>query len=92
MQAKWKAAGRDVADCYTTVSALRCVLADQEPYDSPRVKAQAGPLPAAVLQPLVESEKQGDLGVLGSTDLTRWWPSIDRSTPPMSHATPAICN
>src|SRR5262249_38511447 len=49
MLTKWKAAGRDPATCYTTGFTLGCVLAEGEPYDSPRAKAQAGPHAAMVL-------------------------------------------
>jgi 5,10-methylenetetrahydromethanopterin reductase len=62
MLAEWRSAGRDVASCYTTGFTLGCVLRDGEPYDSPRVKAQAGPLAAVMLHALVERRLPGGLG------------------------------
>jgi len=69
MLAKWKAAGRDATPCYTTGFTLGCVLAENEPYDSPRAKVQAGPHAAMILQHLIGTEKQIDLGVQGSAEL-----------------------
>src|SRR5215475_13199241 len=46
-----------------------CVLAEGEPYDSPRAKAQAGPHAAMVLQHMVGAAEQIDLGVQGSSEL-----------------------
>jgi 5,10-methylenetetrahydromethanopterin reductase len=71
MLVKWKAAGREAPPCYTTVFTLGCVLTEKEPYDSPRAKAQAGPLAAMVLHNLIstETEKQIDLGTQASAEL-----------------------
>ena len=69
MLGKWKAAGRDRETCYTTGFTMGCVLAGNEPYDSPRAKAQAGPHVAMVLQHLVKIAQPIELGMLGTTDL-----------------------
>ncbi len=62
MLGEWRAAGRDVASCYTTGFTLGCVLREGEPYDSPRAKAQAGPLVAVMLHALIEQRLAGGLG------------------------------
>jgi 5,10-methylenetetrahydromethanopterin reductase len=49
MRTSWTKAGRDLADLSATEFALGCVLAEGEPYDSPRAVAQAGPRAAVVL-------------------------------------------
>ncbi len=49
MRRIWTEAGRDIADLTATEFALGCVLADGEPYDSPRAVAQAGPRAAVLL-------------------------------------------
>jgi 5,10-methylenetetrahydromethanopterin reductase len=49
MRANWTGAGRDTADLRATAFALGCVLAPDEPFDSPRAMAQAGPRAAVVL-------------------------------------------
>ena len=48
------AAGRNPNSLYTTCFALGCVLKEHEAADSPRAKAQAGPIAACVLHWLVE--------------------------------------
>ena len=48
MRAAWSAAGR-TAPLSAVAFALGCVLADGEPYDSPRAMAQAGPRAAVLL-------------------------------------------
>ena len=63
MQAAWAEAGREVADLYTTAHAGGCILADGEPYDSPRAKAQAGPAAIMILHDVVEAEAFGTLGM-----------------------------
>ena len=62
MLAKWQAAKREPTTCYTTGFTLGCVLAENEPYDSPRAKAQAGPHVALVLQHLINVGERIDLG------------------------------
>jgi 5,10-methylenetetrahydromethanopterin reductase len=62
MLAKWQAAQREPTTCYTTGFTLGCVLAENEPYDSPRAKAQAGPHVALVLQHLINVGERIDLG------------------------------
>ncbi|MDP6563665.1 MAG: LLM class flavin-dependent oxidoreductase [Alphaproteobacteria bacterium] len=49
MRKSWTEAGRDIADLTATEFALGCVLAEGEPFDSPRAMAQAGPRAAVVL-------------------------------------------
>jgi 5,10-methylenetetrahydromethanopterin reductase len=70
MLTKWKAAGRDPAFCYTTGFTLGCVLAEGEPYGSPRAKAQAGPHAAMVLQHMVGTSHRTDLEAQGPTELS----------------------
>ena len=70
MLAKWQAAQRDPMTCYTTGFTLGCVLAEKEPYDSPRAKAQAGPHAAMVLQHLIHVGEKSDLGAHGASDLS----------------------
>jgi 5,10-methylenetetrahydromethanopterin reductase len=62
MQAAWRAAGIDPAAQIATAFFGGCVLADGEPFDSPRARAQAGPHATIVLHNLVEREQFGDLG------------------------------
>ncbi len=49
MRKSWAGAGRELADLTATEFALGCVLAEGEPFDSPRAMAQAGPRAAVVL-------------------------------------------
>ena len=49
MQEIWTQSGRDLSDLVATEFALGCVLADGEPFDSPRSMAQAGPRAAVIL-------------------------------------------
>lgn len=49
MQRSWEAAGRPRGALSATAFALGCVLAEGEPYDSPRALAQAGPRAAVLL-------------------------------------------
>ena len=70
MLGKWKGAGREAPHCYTTVFTLGCVLAEKEPYDSPRAKAQAGPLVATVLQHLINVGGRIDLGAHDTSALS----------------------
>jgi 5,10-methylenetetrahydromethanopterin reductase len=62
MLGEWRSAGKDPASCYTTGFTLGCVLRDGETYDSPRPKAQAGPLAAVALHALVERRLPSGLG------------------------------
>lgn len=54
IRGEWALTGKDPATCYTTAITLGCVLQENEPYDSPRAKAQAGPLAAILLHGLIE--------------------------------------
>ncbi len=62
MQKSWIAAGRDVQTLYSTAFGGGCVLADDEPADSPRAKAQAGPAAAIVFHNNAEEEELGSIG------------------------------
>lgn len=70
MHDKWKAAGRDVDSCYSTAFTLGCVLADDEPFDSPRARLQAGPHAALVLQHLLNTRDRIDIGDHGASELS----------------------
>jgi 5,10-methylenetetrahydromethanopterin reductase len=64
MQRAWREAGRAPDDLYSTAHAAGCILAEGEPYDSSRAKAQAGPVPAMVLHDMLEAEESvGSLGI-----------------------------
>jgi len=60
MQAAWKAAG--VASPSATAFVGGAVRRDGEPFDSPRIKAQAGPHATIALHNLVEVEEFGNFG------------------------------
>jgi 5,10-methylenetetrahydromethanopterin reductase len=62
MQAAWKEAGRQPQDLYATTFGGGCVLAEGEPYDSPRAKAQAGPAAAIIFHNSVEEDEFGPMG------------------------------
>ncbi len=59
MKAKWQAAGRDVADLHAIGELGGCVLRDNEPYDSPRAKDQAGPSAIMLVHDWVENAQFG---------------------------------
>lgn len=56
MRTTWEEAGRAADDLYSTMFTLGCVLDADEPYDSPRALAEAGPSAAVFLHAVVESE------------------------------------
>ena len=62
MQAAWRAAGVAPETRVATIFTGGAVLADGEPFDSPRARAQAGPHATIALHNLVELEQFGDLG------------------------------
>ena len=62
MQADWRSAGIDPATRIATAFCGGCVLAEGEPFDSPRARAQAGPHATIGLHNLVELEQFGNLG------------------------------
>ncbi len=62
IKAAWCEAGRDLADLRVVGVGGGCVLAEGEPADSPRAKAQAGPSAAIVLHDLAEQPAQGSSG------------------------------
>jgi 5,10-methylenetetrahydromethanopterin reductase len=59
MRKDWTAAGRDIADLYTTAWVCGCVLEPDEPADSPRAIAQAGPRAAVLLHRAADFDMQG---------------------------------
>jgi alkanesulfonate monooxygenase SsuD/methylene tetrahydromethanopterin reductase-like flavin-dependent oxidoreductase (luciferase family) len=69
MQQAWRDAGRDPRALYAVAQGGGCVLADGEPYDSPRAKAQAGPSAVMVLHDLVEARERRTLGYQFPADL-----------------------
>ena len=72
MLAEWRAAGREPASWYATGFSLGCVLGDGEAYDSPRAKAQAGPLAAVMLHAMIEQRLSGGLGAEIDSLLARY--------------------
>ena len=67
MNSAYVEAGRDPSHYRKTAFVLGAVVRDGEPCDSPRVKAQAGPMAAVVLHNLMETQ-YGDLGTGGVGD------------------------
>ena len=59
MRAQWERHGRDFNGLYSTMVAAGCVLDDDESYDSPRFRAQAGPQAAILFHNFVEQEAFG---------------------------------
>jgi 5,10-methylenetetrahydromethanopterin reductase len=58
----WRKAGRDAKDLRITAACNGAVRRDGEPWDSPRMKAQAGPGAAIILHDLVENPSFGSSG------------------------------
>src|SRR6266566_7150815 len=69
MQQAWREASRDPSALYAVAQGSGCVLADGEPYDSPRAKAQAGPGAVMVMHDLAEAEERRTLGYRFPDDL-----------------------
>lgn len=67
MDAAYRAAGHDPARFRKTIFVFGAVLREGETYDSPRVRAQAGPTAVMVLHNLMERQ-YGDLGTGGIGD------------------------
>ena len=61
MKAAWRDAGRDPATLNAIGTIAGCVLREGEAYDSPRVKAQAGPHATLALHSLAEAAEFGDI-------------------------------
>jgi 5,10-methylenetetrahydromethanopterin reductase len=59
MQHEWIAAGHDPSELSATAFALGCVLEKNEPYDSPRAVAQAGPRAAVLLHRAADQALEG---------------------------------
>jgi len=62
MRKAYREAGRNPEDFHVTAIAGGAVLRDGEAWDSPRMKAQAGPHATIVFHNLVEAEEFGDIG------------------------------
>ncbi len=75
MQTAWRAAGVAPETRVATLFTGGAVLHDGEPFDSPRVKAQAGPHATIALHNLVELEQFGNMGRSIPPDLV---PVLDR--------------
>lgn len=67
MDAAYRAAGHDPSTFRKTVYVFGALLRDGETYDTPRVRAQAGPTAVMVLHNLMERQ-YGDLGTGGIDD------------------------
>jgi 5,10-methylenetetrahydromethanopterin reductase len=61
MDRRYRAAGKDPARRRKIVFSFGAVLNDGEPYDSPRVKAQVGPVAMMVLHDAMEAQSYGSL-------------------------------
>jgi len=59
MKASWAEAGHAADALYSTAWLCSCVLAPDEPADSPRAMAQAGPRAATLLHRAADAEQQG---------------------------------
>ena len=59
MQGAWVDAGRDTAELTADAFVLGCVLADGEPYDSPRAIAQAAPRACVILHRAADEARAG---------------------------------
>jgi len=62
MKAAWREQRRDPAKLFSTATIGGCVLREGETCDTPRVKAQSGPIAVIALHSLAEREEFGDLG------------------------------
>lgn len=62
MRKVWSEAGREVENLYSTNLVAGCVLAEGEPADSPRARAQAGPSATIIFHEWAEREELGSLG------------------------------
>lgn len=59
MQGSWAAAGRPAGELYATAWVCGCVLAPDEPADSPRAMRQAGPRAAVLLHRAADLDMEG---------------------------------
>jgi len=62
MRKAWGGAGREVKNLYSSTLVAGCVLAEGEPADSPRARAQAGPSATILFHEWAEREELGTLG------------------------------
>lgn len=69
MRGEWRAAGRDLNTLYATNLGSGCVLAEGEPADSPRARAQAGP---SVMVPFHAAAEEADSGNSGHAPPSRF--------------------
>jgi 5,10-methylenetetrahydromethanopterin reductase len=61
MEADYRASGRDPARKRKTIFSFGSVLKEGESYDSPRVKAEAGPVAMVMLHNAMEQQNHGSL-------------------------------
>lgn len=61
MDERYRAAGKDPTSKRKTIFCFGAVLQDNEPYDSPRVKAEAGPIAMMMLHNAMEMQEYGNL-------------------------------
>ncbi|MBF6568956.1 MAG: LLM class flavin-dependent oxidoreductase [Candidatus Binataceae bacterium] len=57
MKQGWRAAGHDPEKIKISAEIAGCILAEGEPYDSPRAKAQAGPMASTALHNWAEADQ-----------------------------------
>lgn len=62
MQAAWREAGQPADRLYSTGIASGCIVREGETFDSPRVRAQAGPSASMVFHDMAEAAEHGSLG------------------------------
>ncbi len=63
MRAAWQDCGRGPAELYPALISAGCVLAENEAADSPRARAQAGPMAAIVFHNMVEQDEFGSIAL-----------------------------
>ena len=62
MKKSWQEAGHAERELYSTAFGAGCVLAEGEPADSPRARAQAGPSATMIFHDYAEHDELGSLG------------------------------
>ena len=91
MDARYRAAGKDPLNKRKTIFCFGAVLREGEPFDSPRVKAEAGPVAMMMLHNAMEMQEygnlQGEFGASAEPDaafgrLLREYPALDESYTP----------
>ena len=61
MDARYRAAGKNPLNKRKTIFCFGAVLREGEPFDSPRVKAEAGPVAMMMLHNAMEMQEYGNL-------------------------------